>query len=73
MVYNNQDWLQQQLDIKQVLPLAQQSTSPANFVVDFEPKPVKEFNPILENQMIGPCKFDHVGNNQCSSHLEQNI
>ena len=60
MIYNNQDWLQEQLDIKQVLPLAKQSTSPANFVVDFMSKPVHKFNPVVENQMIGPCSFDHV-------------
>ena len=60
MIYNNQDWLQHHMGIEQVLPLAKQKTSPENFVVDFESKPVEQFNPILENQMIGPCKFDHV-------------
>ena len=60
MVYNNQDWLQHHLDIVQVLPLANQRSSPANFLIDYESKPVQQFNPILENEMIGPCRFDHV-------------
>ena len=63
MIYNNQDWLQEQLDIKQVLPLAKHGTRPENFVVDFLSKPVQKFNPVVENQMIGPCKFDHVSIN----------
>ena len=59
LLRNNEEWLHKQLDIKLTLPVVS-SESAYSFTMDMLPKEVGEFNPIIEQDRIGRCKFDHV-------------